>query len=239
MDRGCTHSRGRCLSTLWAAYLSAPVVALGHCALYVSHRQAVLLLAQLSAFGPSGFRRNPEAGDAAAAAAAAAAGTGRDHTVLVAMGSVRRGAAVHERVAMLRYSGTGDMLAVQGAGKSLELFRWGPVWRARVDGAADVCASCGVWPPPRMYVTAGACNVHDGHTYIMEYLPAWLLPFRVRDEDEAARKLKRRKKRRKEKAAKKGTKQGDKDKGGEQQPGSEDEDEEAGADGEDDSIKVC
>ncbi|GLI64000.1 hypothetical protein VaNZ11_007154, partial [Volvox africanus] len=77
----------------------------------------------------------------------------RDHVVLEPMGSVRRGAASHERVAMLRFSGDGEWLGVQGAGKGLELFR-------------------------------------------------------VRDEDEAARKLKRRRRRRKEKAAKKATEKG-------------------------------
>lgn len=98
------------------------------------HPQATLLLAQLSSLALLLLHRNPEAGDGdtTAPAAASASGSGRDHTVLVPMGSVRRGAAVHERVAMLRCSGTGDMLAVQGAGKSLELFRWGPMWGARL-----------------------------------------------------------------------------------------------------------
>ncbi|GLC41201.1 hypothetical protein PLESTB_001527400 [Pleodorina starrii] len=72
--------------------------------------------------------RNPEEAAAALAAdaaggAGAAAGSERDHTVLVPMGSVRRGAASHERVAMLRFSGDGEWLGVQGAGKGLELFR--------------------------------------------------------------------------------------------------------------------
>ncbi|KAG2501235.1 hypothetical protein HYH03_001042 [Edaphochlamys debaryana] len=105
-----------------------------------------------------------------------AAAEGRDHAVLVPMGSARRGAASHERVALLRYSGDGEWLAVQGAGRGLELFR-------------------------------------------------------VRDEAEARRKLKRRRKRRKEKATKKEKK--DKEgKGAE----SDDEEEGAGAEGDDDEA---
>ncbi|GIL71861.1 hypothetical protein Vretimale_671 [Volvox reticuliferus] len=53
----------------------------------------------------------------------AAPGADPDHTVLVPMGSVRRGAASNERVAMLRFSGDGEWLGVQAAGKGLELFR--------------------------------------------------------------------------------------------------------------------
>ncbi|PNW77485.1 hypothetical protein CHLRE_10g438700v5 [Chlamydomonas reinhardtii] len=74
--------------------------------------------------------RDPESADAGDAepSTAAAAGTGtgaggRDHTVLVAMGAVKRGAASHERVALLRFSGGGGWLAVQGAGRGLEMFR--------------------------------------------------------------------------------------------------------------------
>lgn len=39
------------------------------------------------------------------------------------MGAVKRGAASHERVALLRFSGGGGWLAVQGAGRGLEMFR--------------------------------------------------------------------------------------------------------------------
>ncbi|GIL45803.1 hypothetical protein Vafri_2953 [Volvox africanus] len=53
----------------------------------------------------------------------ATGGTDQDHTVLVPMGSVRRLAASHERVAMLRFSSDGEWLGVQGAGKGLALFR--------------------------------------------------------------------------------------------------------------------
>ncbi|EFJ52522.1 hypothetical protein VOLCADRAFT_79148 [Volvox carteri f. nagariensis] len=62
-------------------------------------------------------------GGAPAAGGAAPGREDRDHIVLVAMGSVRRGAAAHERVAMLRFSGDGEWLGVQAAGKGLELFR--------------------------------------------------------------------------------------------------------------------
>jgi hypothetical protein len=41
---------------------------------------------------------------------------------LVPMGSVRR--AGQERVSLIRYSSSGQLLGVMGAGKSLELFRW-------------------------------------------------------------------------------------------------------------------
>ncbi|GFR42436.1 hypothetical protein Agub_g3341 [Astrephomene gubernaculifera] len=71
--------------------------------------------------------RDPESESAAAAAAAPSSSSApsalRDHTVLVPMGSVRRGAASHERVALLRFSGEGQWLGVQGAGRGLELFR--------------------------------------------------------------------------------------------------------------------
>lgn len=69
----------------------------------------------------------PETLLAAAAAAAAAAGgeqqqRRRQHELLVAMGTVRR--AGQERVSLIRYSSSGQLLGVMGAGKSLELFRW-------------------------------------------------------------------------------------------------------------------
>ncbi|KXZ47023.1 hypothetical protein GPECTOR_38g260 [Gonium pectorale] len=66
--------------------------------------------------------RDPEA-IAEPAAAADGAPAPRDHSVLLPMGSVRRGAASHERVALLRYDGEGGWLGVQGAGRGLELFR--------------------------------------------------------------------------------------------------------------------
>lgn len=63
---------------------------------------------------------------AAAAKAAAAAADGqqqrrRQHDLLVPMGLVRR--TGQERVASIRYSSTGQLLGVMGAGKGLEIFR--------------------------------------------------------------------------------------------------------------------
>jgi U3 small nucleolar RNA-associated protein 12 len=63
---------------------------------------------------------------AAAARAAAAAADGqqqqrRQHDLLVPMGLVRR--TGQERVASIRYSATGQLLGVMGAGKGLEIFR--------------------------------------------------------------------------------------------------------------------
>ncbi len=64
--------------------------------------------------------------DAAAAAALPAVGaTGASGRVplLQPMGSVKRAAGGHDRVAGLRFSASGTLLACQGAGKSMELFR--------------------------------------------------------------------------------------------------------------------
>jgi U3 small nucleolar RNA-associated protein 12 len=57
------------------------------------------------------------------AGAAPAGGDVQRAPVLCAMGSVKRLAAGHDRVAALRYDDTGSLLAVQSAGKSLEIFR--------------------------------------------------------------------------------------------------------------------
>lgn len=60
----------------------------------------------------------------ATAAAAAAAGEQqqrRQHDVLVPMGTVRR--AGQERVSVIRYNVTGQLLGVMGAGKGVEIFR--------------------------------------------------------------------------------------------------------------------
>lgn len=47
------------------------------------------------------------------------------HAVLIPMGSVRRQASGNERVACVRYSPDGTLLAVQGGNKTLEVFRCG------------------------------------------------------------------------------------------------------------------
>lgn len=52
------------------------------------------------------------------------------HALLIPMGSVRRQASGNERVACVRYSPDGTLLAVQGGNKTLEVFRCG-VWRDR------------------------------------------------------------------------------------------------------------
>lgn len=67
----------------------------------------------------------PESLLAAAAAKAAAAGEQqqqrRQHDLLVPMGTVRR--TGQERVSLIRYNATGQLLGVMGAGKGLEVFR--------------------------------------------------------------------------------------------------------------------
>ena len=52
-----------------------------------------------------------------------AAGPSGRAPLLVHMGNVRRQAAGHDRVASIQFDAQGSMLACQGAGKSLELFR--------------------------------------------------------------------------------------------------------------------
>lgn len=45
------------------------------------------------------------------------------HAVLIPMGSIRRTVSGNERVASVRYSPDGSMLAVQGGNKTLEVYR--------------------------------------------------------------------------------------------------------------------
>ena len=59
----------------------------------------------------------------AAAAPASSAPTWSSFQTLRPMGSVKRGAGGSERVSRLRFDEAGGMLAVQGTGKSLEIFR--------------------------------------------------------------------------------------------------------------------
>ncbi len=79
------------------------------------HELRVYRVALPDAAAPSGAARD----------AAAAAGGARE-PVLHYMGSVKRKAAGHDRVASIRFDATGAMLAVQAAGKSVELFRCEP-----------------------------------------------------------------------------------------------------------------
>jgi len=63
--------------------------------------------------------------------------------LLYPMGSVKRQAGGHDRVASLRFSDEGSLLACQGAGKSMELFRW--VWAACLLGMHACMGGGGGW----------------------------------------------------------------------------------------------
>lgn len=75
--------------------------------------------------GPSTSGRPPDASGADGFSAGATLGGAGRAPLLRSMGSVRRQAGGHDRVAGLRFSEGGSLLACQGAGKSMELFRCG------------------------------------------------------------------------------------------------------------------
>lgn len=90
-----------------------------HAAGSTDHELRVFAIDATSATAPAGA-----AGGRDGSAEGRVEGSGGRAPLLRAMGSVKRQAGTHDRVAALRFNKEGTLLACQGAGKSMELFRW-------------------------------------------------------------------------------------------------------------------